>query len=650
MVERRFIKVFIFLLFILNALSAFSQIDIEDFEESTKTDSTFTSAEWIDENDSIEIYYYTGNIINNKLNKLTYIDTTITEAFQYDNLYKHNKIYSTLSNIGLAHISLNYIPNLSDGFSKSLFYFKEYLVTNDEVRYYKLSKPYTELFYVLGAKKEQNLKLVFSRDLFKGLNVGINFSFEYSPGSYKNTNINNMKGYVYSQYVTPNKRFNFILNYVINKLRLNENGGITDDKYFTENLENDRSVIPVNLIDADNSIKESSVFFQNQFNLSKAKSENDSTNKRIDLGSLNYSFQYKKNTYQFTDPDPLSEFYQSFAAPIDSNQTFDSTSQEFFINKIGWTSLGYNKDVSEKPFYIYANLNYNNIKELLPYDSFKSSWNQLGVSGGLGITIKKSFYLTGKGYIFFSGYNQGDFGIKGSINQYIGNKYKNYGEVILGADFSLVTPWRFYQHWNSNRFRWINNFNKESYFILSGKYKYKSINTGVNFYTIGNYTYLNDSVKPQQAEKALTILQFFFEGIIPIKKFGFDTKLVYQTASQTDIVRIPQFTGTLNAYFKSPVFKKAATVQLGMQLRYFSSFYANSYMPELRAFYLQNDVKIGNYLWADVYITLKIQRARLFFKMANVTGYFEGYSYFLTPHYPDRDPRFYFGISWRFHD
>ena len=73
-------------------------------------------------------------------------------------------------------------------------------------------------------------------------------------------------------------------------------------------------------------------------------------------------------------------------------------------------------------------------------------------------------------------------------------------------------------------------------------------------------------------------------------------------------------------------------------------------MPELRAFYTQNSVEIGNYLWGDIYITLKIKRARIFAKMSNVTGYFEGYNYFLAPHYPDRDPRYYLGVSWRFHD
>ena len=286
----------------------------------------------------------------------------------------------------------------------------------------------------------------------------------------------------------------------------------------------------------------------------------------------------------------------------------------------------------------------------MPYDSVELIYNHLKLSGGIGITIKKSFYLTGRGYLFMGGYNSGDFGLKGSVNQYLGNVHKNYGELVFGVELISKMPWWFYQQWNSNRFRWKNRFDKENYLILSGKYAYKNINAGVTFTTVGNYTYLNDSVKPAQIDNAETVLQIFAGGQIPVGKFGIDTRLVYQSTSRPNIIRLPTFSGTLNVFFRSPVFKKAATVQIGVQMRYFSNFYANAYMPELRAFYLQNEVSVGNFLWADVYLTLKVKRARLFVKMANATGYFEGYSYWVAPHYPDRDARFDMGISWRFHD
>jgi len=617
------------------------QVNAETVSDSAST--------WVDEKDSIEVYYYQGDILNLKLNNLTYIDTTITDFHQYDPLYKGNNVYSTLSNIGFIHNNLMFSPFLTPGYSKSLPWYQKYLYTNDKIRYYKLSKPYTELFYTMGPKKEQEFKVVFSRELVKGLSFGMNFYLISSHGNYKRSKSNNNTGYLTLGYITPNKRYVVNINYMFNKLDMQESGGISDDSYFSDNLEPDRSVIPVNLDNANNTVTESGVFVQQYFNLSKPKAKNDSSF-YLDMGSISYSFQYKKNHYLFTDHDPLSPFYDTIYAPLDSTNTYDSTGQQFIINTVGWTSAGYEKENNEKPFYIYANLTHENIKQQLPADSLSSTINQMHLWGGIGINIKESFYLKAGGFLYFGGYNSGDFGINGTINQFIGNKKHNYGELLLGVKLINKMPWWFYQNFGSNHFRWNNNFDKETYLILSGQFIYKKINAGVDFTTVGNYTYLNDSIRPAQIESAETILTLYLNGNIPFGKFGIDTRLSYQATSRPGIIRLPAFLGSMNFYFKSPVFKRAATIQMGLQMRYFTSYYANAYMPELRAFYLQNDKLIGNYLWADVYLTLKIQRARLFAKMSNVTGYFEGYNYWAAPHYPDRDARFYFGVSWRFHD
>ena len=607
------------------------------------------STEWVDENDSVEVYYYNGSILNLKLDSLSYIDTIITQTHQYDWLYHGNKSYATLSNIGFAHTNLSFSPMLSPGYSSTLPYYRQYIYTSQKVRFYKLNKPYTELFYTMGPKKEQEFNVVFSRELYKGLSFGLNFYLVSSHGEYKRSKSNNNIGYLTLGYITPNKRYNVNACYLFNKLDMQENGGIKSDNYFSDNLETDRSVIPINLDNANNIVAESDVFVEQFFNLSKPRKETDTTG-YFDFGSISYAVHYKKNYYLYTDKDPLAPFYDTLLIPMDSIQTNDSTGQQIFTNSIGWTSVGYQENINQKPFYIYGNLTHDNITQQLPYDSIKTSWNQLNVSGGFGVNIKESFYLKGSGYLYFGGYNSGDFEIKGSINQYLGNKNRNFGELVFSTELISKMPWWFYQNYNSNHFRWNNDFNKETFLIISGDYSFKHLNLGASFTTIGNYTYLDNKLKPAQLNHAETVLKLFLQGNIPILKFGVNARLEYQATSQPNIIRMPTFHGSMNIYFKSPVFKKAATLQTGFQLRYFTAYYANAYMPELRAFYLQDEKEIGNYLWADVYITLKVQRARLFVKMSNFTSYFEGYDYWLTPHYPDRDARFYFGVSWRFHD
>jgi len=612
----------------------------------SRADSAFTNKK---ATDSTRVSYYKGTILNFKLDSLSPIDTAILETHQYDWLFRKNRNYSTLSNIGLAHTSLSFSPMLQPGFSMSWPFFQRYLITNRQVRYYELLKPYTELFYVMGPKKEQDFQVTFSRDLIKGLTFGMNFYLISSPGEYKQSSTNNNAGYLSLGYLTPKKRYHVNINYLFNKMHMQENGGIADDSYFSQNKETDRAVFPVNLSDADNTVKETGIFVEQFYNLSRPKPTSDTT-KRFDLGSITYAFQYKKDSYLFTDKNPLATFYDTLFAPIDSTQTYDSTGIRYIKNKVGWTSLGYGENIDQKPFYLYANLSHDNIKQLLPTDTVTIVWNQMNVSGGIGINIKKSFYLKASGYLYFGGYNTGDFGVKGIINQYLGNKRWNIGELYLGIELVSKTPWWLYQHFSSNHFRWNNNFNKETYLVLHGDYRYKHLQAGADFTTLGNYTYLDDSLRPTQIDKVATVLKLYALGNLNIGKFGLDTRLTYQATSNPSTIRLPAFNGSLNLYFKSPVFKKAATLQTGFQLRYFTAFKGNAYMPELRAFYIQNQVEIGNYLWADVYVTLKVKRARLFLKMSNVTGYFEGYNYWLAPHYPGRDASIYFGVSWRFHD
>jgi hypothetical protein len=186
--------------------------------------------------------------------------------------------------------------------------------------------------------------------------------------------------------------------------------------------------------------------------------------------------------------------------------------------------------------------------------------------------------------------------------------------------------------------------------VIFGEYLFKDLVAGAKFTTFGNYTYLGENIKPQQTSVAGTLLQLYLKGTWMIKKWGINGKIVYQSTSQPEVIRTPAFSGHLNLFFKSPLFKNAATIQTGFQLYYFNEFYADGYNPALRVFHIQNDKSIGNYVFADVYVTLLVKTARLFLKYAHFNSLLGNYNYYLAPHYPDRDARFYFGINWRFHN
>ena len=650
--EKNALSIGLTILFNLLILSVVAQTDSISPTDSVLVKPTKTVRKLVSESkppvDSTLVLYFFETSDNLRKGNLYSVDTTIVSFHQYDPITRNYKMLATLSNIGTAHMSRVFSPPLSSGFLMHNLAFSNYLFTNKKIKYYKQTMPFSELWYVMGPKKEQNLEVTLSREIYKGFIFGLKVLMFNSPGLYLNSKTDDKSVCFTGQYYTKNKRYGVVANYLHNKLILQENGGITNDTIFTKNLETDRRVIPVQLSSAQNNVKEAGFYLEQYFNLLKPERKNDTNLRKIDAGHLSYAIRYQRNQMIFTDKKPLSDFYATYAPPLDSAQTFDSAAQILFRNQFKWSSLGYNEDKLSRFFHLYFGINYDHIEQTLPYDSVKTIYNEISPFGGININILKSSYLEAKGEMVIGGYNNGDFSLDARLTQYLGTTARNAGKFRFELQILNRTPAWYFTHYQSNRFRWNLNLNKESYLLLQGAYQYRNLEGGVRFYTLSDYTYFNDSVFPKQMTKAGTVMLVYVKGDLRLGKFGLNGKLVYQKASQTSIIHLPDFSGTMNFYYHTPAFHHAATFQGGFQLKYFTRYFADAYMPEMRTFYVQNQTEIGNYLFADAYLTLKIKRARIFVKANNFTGYFEGYNYFSSPHYPAQDPGFYLGVSWKF--
>lgn len=599
--------------------------------------------------DSLLIYYFNSSIESLKANNFHNIDTSLTSAHTFDPLKVDNGLYSTLSNIGLAHKNMVFTNETTVGYDMEVKSFSKYIFSNNKVKYYKVFIPQSVISYVMGSNKEQNLNVVLNREIIKNLTIGFKYGLNNSPGPYKRSKSNNTRVFFTGQYYTPNNRYGVIGNYRNNKIRVEESGGIINDSIFENNLELDRRVIDVNLNAASQRLIVSGFYIEQYFNLLKPTLKNDSIKRKIDAGHISHSITYERNQLIYEDGSPISDFYNPFAPPLDSTYTFDSINQSKLTNKLMWSSLGYNEDKISKVFYLYFGAKHDFIKQTLAYDSVSTSYNQLSPFAGISLNLFKSMHFTAFAELVFSEYSGGDYKIQADISQHLGTIDRNIGRIDAAILLLNRKPLWWYENFQSNRFRWTNDFKKENSMLIRGKYTLKEISAGFEFNTFSNYTYLDDSVKPKQLNITATHLQLFIEGTANFKKIGINTRLVYQKTSQPTAIRLPEFSGLMNIYFKSGIFKNAATVQTGFQLTYFSSYFADAYMPELRAFYLQNEKEIGNYIYADFYLTLNVKRAILFFKLAHLNSYLGDYRYYNSPHYPARDARFYFGVSWRFH-
>ena len=112
-------------------------------------------------------------------------------------------------------------------------------------------------------------------------------------------------------------------------------------------------------------------------------------------------------------------------------------------------------------------------------------------------------------------------------------------------------------------------------------------------------------------------------------------------------MHLPLFMGRLKLAYSQPLFHNAATIQPSITVEYFTKYYADAYMPATRTFYLQNEVKIGNYPFIDMAISIKVKKADIFVSYSNMFLLTGNYDAFIAPHYPMRGSKFFFGVNWR---
>ena len=137
------------------------------------------------------------------------------------------------------------------------------------------------------------------------------------------------------------------------------------------------------------------------------------------------------------------------------------------------------------------------------------------------------------------------------------------------------------------------------------------------------------------------------------KKFRFETEFVYTqtTGDASDAFRIPALVNNTKFYFDSPLFDENVYVQIGVDARFKSSYFADAYDPSIQQFYIQSSFDIYAYPVLDVFLDFRINRTRVLFKYNHLNaGLMSKEGYFVTPDYTGYRSFLDLGISWYLFD
>lgn len=637
-------RIIILILFVISNLRLLSNVLITS--DTIKVDST-------------HVKYFYNNFNNYTLGNIEEIDTTTLLTSYYSPLDKKFSLYQTLSNSGLANKKLTLSYPFTTGLNPMIKAFSSNIRTKDNILFPIIHQPFSDIKYMMGGNKEQHLEILFSREFIPNLFVTLNYDIDFSPGIYKRTKTHNSFFDGNIRYNTKNNRYGITGYYFLNKLDLQENGGIVNDSIFNNNIETDRSIIDVNLNNATNLIKVSGFGINQYFNIlsPNKKTKEDTTtiykNRKIDIGRINYAFNYQSNHAVYQDEDPISIFYHNYDKVLDSTLTFDSVYFHTIENELYWNTLGYKKYNNDIPFYLSFGIKHSFTYHAGFRDYNTNEWfnkqrlSNLSANADIIVNLFKSTRISGNSEIITNGYHAGDFVINGQWKQFLGTYKKNIGALTFNVNLNRQSADWFEEYYYSNNFRWDNNFDPTTTLILQGSYELPFLTIGIKNTTINNYIYFGTNVKPEQHSGALNISSLYSTFDVKINKFEFVGFASLQATDNNDIIHIPNFQAKAKFAYNITLVKNISMMQPSIIINYFTEYYADAYMPALRTFYLQNDTKVGNFPYIDLCVTFKIKRANIFVQYTNMYSLTKDYRYYTTPHYPMRDSRFCLGVNWR---
>ena len=254
--------------------------------------------------------------------------------------------------------------------------------------------------------------------------------------------------------------------------------------------------------------------------------------------------------------------------------------------------------------------------------------------------------------IYPSGYRGGDYeiGARASFTAFIKKK-----PFTLSGSFSesMFSPSYWQNRWYSNHYRWDNNFGKqgETRFNISFLVPDYGIELGFWQSILRNKIYYGPDCQPVQHDGTVSLTAIYAQKNFNIKGLHLDHRVLVQLTSNRYVVPVPLVSAFLSYYYEFWIKRDILRVQIGVDGRFNTKYYAQGYDPALSVFYNQNEVEIGNYPYLDAFISAKWKRMRILLKYQHWnSGLFGNQEYFSVARYPLNPGMFKLGISWTFYD
>jgi hypothetical protein len=527
--------------------------------------------------------------------------------------------------------------------------------------------PYSKLEYQSegsGDTQNERLKGGISVNLNKKLNFGFDIDFLYARGRYNYQGAKHVDLVFYSSYFSDRYRYHFFYN---NRSYINEeNGGITDDRFITSpeaidetQTQNMRSKdIPTRVHDAWSRVKGSRLFYTHRYNIGVEKETgrvdedgNDIT-QFITAASIIHTADLHTQQHKFISNDVgLDTMYtplpQQYTTPSPDRPTNDTTRMWNFKNTLGISIREGFSRWAKFDLTVYASFDYRRYLLMQQLSEANYTTQTATFAGGeLAKNTGKIFRYSATAEFGLQGENLGDINASGTIETRI-PIFKDTASLKAKAYLKNTTPSFYEKHYHSKYFWWDNDFNQTQRLYVGGELDIphtKSVfAAGVE--NLSNYVYFDETAAPRQHSSIIQVLTARLDQRFAAGALHWDNRVVYQKSSDATVVPLPDLCLYSNLYLNlNPL--KVLQLQLGADVRYFTSYYSPAYEMATQQFHVQRATKVGNYPLINAYLNGKLHQVRFFVNYYNIgASLIDGAAYFSLPHYPLNPMIMKFGLS-----
>ena len=644
--------------------------------------------------DSITIYFrYLDSLKND------FLDSSLDD---FNKFYTVPANYVTLGNNGTAAYPVLFSPLLQSGWDAGFHSFDVYKYSVENTRFFKTTRPFTQMTYLLGSGKEQVIKVLHTQNIKPNWNAGFEYQLISSPGIFQtqNSNINNYR--FFSNYQGKRKRYAAYFVLLGNKINVSENGGIRNDSFLLDPQRKKRFAVPVNLggdvgqtfnvfstkVNTGDLYSNFTALFRQSydFGIKDSLIINDSTTEylfypkfrfqhTINYSSYGYQFQDKVSGYQtYTGIRNAALDSAYFHDRYDTTLNLRSDSLNFRLQD-KWKFVS--NDFSIKQFpetknpaqFIEAGIRLENFSgeflrsKALPqlvvlpayrlqFSFLKKTFYNVVLHGEYrNKTRNKKWDALLKGDFYATGFNAGDYSVYATLTRFLNPKLGNIQVSFQNVNRS---PSYIFNGFSSFDVDNTSLTKKENLTVISAMAFNPRFTIMARNISITNYTYLKNYYQTDQ-----------FNGLLNITQVTASTKnkvvghlnlysdFIVQQSTGTNPIRVPLLFTRQRLAFEGNFYKNLF-LSTGLDVKYNTPYKAYNYSPVMGHFFPQDSVTISNLPELDFYFDFRIKSFTGVVKLENLNtvNFTNGFDFtnnsFAAPNYPTPGLIFRIGVQWNF--